>query len=143
MAGIKGKTGKYKRSDNNIKSLSLCKSGENNPNWGGGVSLDREKYNKEYWKDYKIKNREKIKANNQINRVKRKGAIGSFSGKEWLNILEKYNFRCVFCGVHDSISKMTVDHITPLSKGGTNYIENIQPLCFKCNRKKGNRVIQG
>jgi len=31
---------------------------------------------------------------------------------------------------------MTIDHVVPLSKGGTNYIWNLQPLCRSCNSKR-------
>lgn len=35
---------------------------------------------------------------------------------------------------------MTVDHILPKSLGGTNDIENLQPMCRKCNDRKGNTI---
>jgi len=34
-------------------------------------------------------------------------------------------------------SVITVDHIVPISKGGINSIQNLQPLCYSCNSKKG------
>lgn len=35
---------------------------------------------------------------------------------------------------------MTIDHIVPKSKGGTNNIENLRGLCRACNIKRGNNM---
>lgn len=50
----------------------------------------------------------------------------------------KYNFKCSECKTSDDL---TIDHIVPISKGGSGEIENLQILCSKCNHKKGNRYI--
>jgi len=46
---------------------------------------------------------------------------------------------CGLCGREPPEVKLHVDHIVPLSKGGTNNIANLQTLCSDCNLGKGNR----
>lgn len=51
-------------------------------------------------------------------------------------IWERQNEKCAYCGQRKQLKRMTVDHIIPLSKGGTDDIENLQCTCKKCNRLK-------
>lgn len=44
--------------------------------------------------------------------------------------------KCAYCGQHRNIKYMTVDHIIPLSKGGTESLKNLQCTCKKCNGLK-------
>ena len=67
-------------------------------------------------------------------------APGSFTDSEWRNLLERFDYKCAECGRKEPEIKLTVDHFLPLSKGGSNYISNIQPLCKSCNSRKGNRL---
>lgn len=65
----------------------------------------------------------------------RKKSGGVFTAKEWKSLIEQYNHTCLCC--KRSNVKLTPDHIKPLALGGSNNIDNIQPLCLECNVKKG------
>lgn len=36
---------------------------------------------------------------------------------------------------------MTKDHIVPVSLGGKDSLDNLQTMCYRCNRSKGNRIV--
>jgi 5-methylcytosine-specific restriction endonuclease McrA len=63
---------------------------------------------------------------------------GTFTRQEWNMLCARYDHCCLACGAS---APLTVDHVIPLSKGGTNMIENIQPLCRPCNSSKGTQTI--
>lgn len=59
--------------------------------------------------------------------------------REW--ILKRDNYTCRQCGNSIMIEPnllLEVDHITPVSKWGPSIPENLQTLCWKCNRTKSN-----
>ena len=45
---------------------------------------------------------------------------------------------CQECG---TMKKLTIDHVVPISKGGTHSIGNLQSLCLSCNSSKNNKFI--
>jgi hypothetical protein len=55
-------------------------------------------------------------------------------------LLIKNNFKCSACGVNASEQKLEIDHITPVSKGGSSHTSNLQVLCLLCNQGKGDLV---
>jgi 5-methylcytosine-specific restriction endonuclease McrA len=70
-------------------------------------------------------------------RAREQQATGSFTSREWKKLCKHYNYTCLHCGKREPEIKLTVDHVIPLSVGGTNSIDNIQPLCQSCNSSKG------
>lgn len=63
---------------------------------------------------------------------------GSYTRDEWRRLCTYYDHRCVCCGQK---RRLTVDHVIPLTKGGTSNINNLQPLCRSCNSKKHDQII--
>jgi len=53
------------------------------------------------------------------------------------SIMKRDNFMCVLCGRRPPEVELHVDHIKPVSKGGTNDESNLRTLCADCNRGKG------
>lgn len=70
-----------------------------------------------------------------------KSSEGSHTFEEWQEVKSKFNNTCPCCAKSEPEIALSVDHIVPVSKGGTNYISNIQPLCRSCNSKKNNKTI--
>jgi len=52
-------------------------------------------------------------------------------------IFKRDNFTCQKCASQDLLE---VDHIIPISKGGSNKEDNLQTLCLPCNRKKKDKI---
>lgn len=48
--------------------------------------------------------------------------------------------RCMACGT--TSAAFVVDHIVPISRGGTSERENLQPLCVSCNSRKGTKTME-
>ena len=109
--------------------------------------------NKDMVKDekrrYRAKNKDKIKesnlrwnaANQEKRRALRKNyktrrrlALGSFGAEDVARIYKDQGGKCVYCRVR--LGRFHIDHIYPLSKGGSNYPENLQLTCEPCNLSK-------
>lgn len=98
-------------------------SGENNPNYKDGKC-----YSREYVCMHSARRRTRMATNG-----------GDYTLQEWEELCTDYGNRCLACGRDDV--KLTVDHIVPVIKGGSNDISNLQPLCKSCNSIKNARAI--
>ena len=54
-------------------------------------------------------------------------------------IIKLKNSDCFYCG---SKSKITLDHVIPVSRGGRHSIGNLVSACGSCNSSKGNKLIR-
>jgi 5-methylcytosine-specific restriction endonuclease McrA len=92
-----------------------------------------------YLKEWRRGNPDKSHAYVRAANIKRRRAAGgqSFSSAEWLALLAHHAGSCAYCG---SKVLIEIDHRIPLTRGGSNTIDNILPACRRCNRRKHQRT---
>ena len=86
-------------------------------------------------KKYKIKSIEEANLLNNTNKeaqVKRK----AIPAQTRTMIYNKAKGHCAICGKFVPCDEYTIDHIIPISKGGTDDESNLQCCCLTCNRMK-------
>lgn len=106
-------------------------------NYQGRDSIE---YKRKWNRDRRAANPDKFRHQRLLRYAREKGAEGSHTLDEWNRLKKAYRNQCAIC---KKDVKLTRDHKQPLSKGGSNYISNIQPLCASCNSKKHNKVGNG
>ena len=56
-------------------------------------------------------------------------------------VFQRCGFKCVYCGKAPPQSELHIDHIIPVSRGGTNATKNLVAACAECNHGKRDRLI--
>ena len=64
----------------------------------------------------------------------------TFSKEERSVIARSQGYRCMYCGVRLRTENLQIDHMYPVSRGGSNEYDNLQALCRRCNIRKGNHT---
>lgn len=89
----------------------------------------------------KRRNREVQNAATARRYARMRGIGGSHTATEWLAIKARYDFRCLMCGRREPEIRLHRDHIIPVTRGGANTADNLQPLCKSCNSKKHTDIL--
>jgi hypothetical protein len=58
------------------------------------------------------------------------------------SVFARDNFTCRYCGRQSDKVELVIDHLIPVSKGGTNDQENLITACVECNQGKADRIIE-
>lgn len=88
---------------------------------------------------YRLSNLNKDRIKSQRRRSRKKGASGKYTLADIANQLKSQHSKCYYCGVNlDDI--YTIEHVVPLSRGGSNAPDNIVISCPHCNFSKGTKL---
>jgi len=80
------------------------------------------------------------KACKQRHRALKRGATGSFTAEQIQARFDYFDNECRYCSKDLSEEVTTIDHMIPLSRGGTNWPSNLVPACASCNSRKGDKT---
>lgn len=59
-----------------------------------------------------------------------------------IRVMKRDKFMCTYCGASGNDTELEIDHIIPVSKGGSNHISNLTTACKSCNMKKGSGTLE-
>jgi 5-methylcytosine-specific restriction endonuclease McrA len=152
----KARESHYLNRDHNLARMKQY-SNDNNEFIGARMSVYNEKnrdHRVEMAKEWHAENPERaseyrrqrseayaVHARNRRPRIKGNG--GSHTAEDIGIILTQQGFRCAACGADVSDRNTRhVDHIVAISKGGSNWPENLQVLCAPCNLSKGDSSFE-
>lgn len=79
-------------------------------------------------------------------RAKKWGVLSTLTKEEWRDVVEEHRFLCHLCGEPTILKigsplRLSLDHIIPLSRGGTNVKENVAPAHSHCNQKRSDMLM--
>jgi 5-methylcytosine-specific restriction endonuclease McrA len=124
--GGREKNLEYKSKNKRLSTLQMQE-------WRGN---NREVYNA-YVREWRAKNPEKSKRSSRANSFNRRTKCKKLTSKEIAYILKEGNNTCVYCNQPGH----SIDHITPISRGGTNDLSNLVVACKSCNSSKKDKPL--
>lgn len=134
-----GKNLKRREFNNSSRSydgkVSYCKQCHkyNMRNWRNNNQERQKNYNREW----NIANRTSVQARKAKYQAEKHKVISTMTEEDWNNIKKKHNNTCLYCGKYEGC-EITVEHVIPFTRGGSNVKENVITACSVCNSSKGN-----
>ena len=79
-----------------------------------------------------LKNPHRVRAWTQTRRARKRNAPGHSTPEKVAARIAYYGGKCWICGADYE----EIDHVKPLSKGGSAWASNLRPICKSCNSAK-------
>ena len=133
-----------------VKALRALKERERRAKDDGTINAKIREYrktehSKNVTKKWAKNNPDKIRNYNRTQRARRKFALSSAESattqevKAWIDAQSPV---CSYCAIELSSDQIQLDHVIPLSKGGSHTIDNFAISCRSCNCSKGNKTLE-
>src|SRR6266404_2678548 len=121
---------------NREKHLATCKR------YNQKHRLKKSKISREWRRLHPIKTKALAIKSKHMYRARLRNAFGSFTYQEFRSLCKRFGYRCLCCKKAEAqlvrMRRMLVpDHVKPISRGGSNSIDNIQPLCHAVSGGRG------
>lgn len=98
--------------------------------------------NPEAWREWSKRNPEKIRLAQLTRRTRmHEGSTAEVTPKDIQKLINRHDGCCVYCGIKPTNEPMQIDHVVPISKGGSNTIGNLLPACRSCNSSKRDKFL--
>jgi 5-methylcytosine-specific restriction endonuclease McrA len=97
-------------------------------------------YSAQYYKEHP----ETVKANRDKRRARILNAQGEYTADDIKRLYEDQEGHCAYCGIGifpDLYKDMHIDHVMPLSRGGSNAPDNLVLTCQPCNQSKSDKTV--
>lgn len=134
---LKIKTNEYRK--NNPGWTKLVKKRDYEKNREARISAARKYRQKNPDKCNKL-SKEQYAVKNAMRRARLQNAGGSYTKEDIKRIYDSQNGKCLYCSIEVG-NKYHIDHIVPLSRGGTNSPDNICIACIQCNLEKSYKLL--
>lgn len=133
-----------------VKALRALKERERRAKDDGTINAKIREYRKtehakNIVKEWAKNNPDKIRNYNRTQRARRKFAIQASESattqevKAWIDAQSPV---CSYCAIELSSDQIQLDHVIPLSKGGSHTMDNFAISCKSCNCSKGNKTLE-
>ena len=133
-----------------VKALRALKERERRAKDDGTINAKIREYRrtehaKNIAKEWSKNNPDKIRNYNRTQRARRKFALSyaeSATTQEVKAWIDAQSPVCSYCAIELSSDQIQLDHVIPLSKGGSHTIDNFAISCKSCNCSKGNKTLE-
>ena len=113
------------------------------------ISRDWAKNHPEQRRNWRSLNPDKYRASNKMHKAKRRSqmqqAKGHFTRADLERLYSEQEGRCAYCGITilwGVPRDIHVDHVIPLSRGGSNWPDNLALTCQDCNLSKADKIYE-